>query len=157
MKTQDIQRGLLTTVFVTAGLLVSACGGGGTPTPAPPPTPNVTAGADASYASTNKDFDYKSVKSVAFADVITKMKTSATLPSDISDSKGYVTIYLGTGDDRTQLAFLTVALYRAMIGGTPSTESMGIEIPLGTTQVNYEIYGEDNAGKAVGASGFITL
>ena len=103
-------------------------------------------------------FEYKSVKSVSFADVITKMKTSATLPSDISDTKGYVTIYVGTADDRTQLAFLTVALYRAMIGGTTSTESMGVEIPLGTGQVNYEIYGEDDKGNAVAtSSGSVTL
>ena len=113
---------------------------------------NVTAGADASYASTNTAFEYKSVTSVSFADVITKLKTTATLPPGISDTKGYVTIYVGTGDDRTQLAFLTVALYRAMIGGTTSTESMGVEIPLGTIQVNYEIYGEDNSGNAVTTS-----
>jgi hypothetical protein len=156
MKTQAIQRGLLTTVFVTTGLLVSACGGGGASSAGTPS--NVTAGADASYASTNTAFDYKSVKSVAFSDVLSKMKTTVTLPAGISDTKGYVTIYVGTSDDRTQLAFLTVALYQALVGGTTSTENMGIEIPLGTTQVNYEIYGEDSSGNAVAtSSGSVTL
>jgi hypothetical protein len=147
MKTQTIQRDLLTTILVTAGLLVSACGGGGSSTTSTP-----TSGADASYVSRDTAFEYKSAKSVNFADVITKMKTAATLPSGISTTKGYVTIYVGTADDRTQLAFMTVALYQAMTGGTTSTESLGIEIPLGTTQVNYEIYGEDNSGNAVAVS-----
>jgi hypothetical protein len=155
MNAKVIQRSLATTALLMAGLLVSACGGGGGDTSG---SSSATSGADPNYAVTNKTFDYKSAKSVSFSNVLSNMKSAVVLPSNISPTKSYVTIYVANGDERTQLAFLTVELYQKLIDGSTSTENMGIEIPLGTTQVKYEIYGEDTTGSAVTASlGSITL
>lgn len=147
MNQQAISRGLLTATLLASALLASGCGGGGSGT---------TEGAQSSFASSNSAFDYKSAKSVPFSAVIDQMK-SVVLPADLSATQAYVIIYLGTDDERVQLANLTVELYRSLIAGTSTTDNMGIFIPLDTTEVKYEIFGEDTSGNAVAASGSITL
>jgi hypothetical protein len=147
MSKNTILRGLWTAAVTAGVLLVGGCGGGGS---------GSTEGAQSSFASSDRSFDYKSAKTVRFDDVITQMSTVVTLPADISATAGYVSIYVGTSEERRQLALLTVELYQSLVEGTSSTENI-FDIPLGTTEVSYEIFGEDNSGNEVAASGSVTL
>lgn len=147
MSKNTVLRSLLTAAVTAGVLLVGGCGGGGS---------GSTEGAQPIFSSSDRSFDYKSAKTVRFDDVITQMSTVVTLPADISATAGYVSIYVGTSEERKQLALLTVELYQALVEGTSSTENI-FDIPLGTTEVSYEIFGEDNSGNEVAASGSITL
>jgi hypothetical protein len=147
MNQKTIPRGLLSAALVAGALLVTGCGGGGS---------GATEGANPNFSSNNSSFDYKSVQSVPFSNVIDKMK-NIELPADIAPDKTSVIVYLGTDEERTQLANLKVALFQSLIAGESTTETMGIVIPLGTTEVKYEIFGEDINGNAVTASGNIIL
>jgi len=146
----------LTTIFrcgaaltATAALLLSAgCGGGNTDTR--------TEGANAAFSSSNSSFDYKTSQTVGFAGVIEQMKSK--VPSTISGTQTFVSIYTGSSDSRNQLALLTAELYQNLAAGTVSSDGLGVEIPLGTTTVYYEIFGEDTDGNAIATvSGSVNL
>jgi hypothetical protein len=149
MNQKTIPRGLLSAALVAGALLVAGCGGGGS-------GPGPTEGANPNFSSNNSSFDYKSVQSVPFSNVIDKMK-SIELPANIAPDKTSVIIYLGSDEERTQLANLKFELFQSLIAGTSTTETMGVVVPLGTTEVKYEIFGEDINGNGVSVPGSVTL